>query len=110
MNTQGGENDEIKKVHKKQSYSVTYGNSNGNKYCYIITKKKKAKNNLPLSTEVDDNIRRINITENNENGNGYKRISKYKENKNKLPMHLPKKKSLGRIKNSNIKKQKNFYK
>ena len=111
INTQNGaENDFIKKVNKKPSYSVTYGNSNGNKYCYIITKKKKAKNNLPLSTEVDDNIRRINITENNENGNGYKRISKYKENKNKLPMHLPKKKSLGRIKNSNIKKQKNFYK
>ena len=111
INTQNGaENDFIKKVNKKQSYSVTYGNSNVNKYCNIISKKKKGKNNLPLSTEVDDNIRRINITENNDNGNCYKRINKFKENKNKLPMHLPKKKSLGRIKNSNVKKQKNFYK
>ena len=110
INTQNGpENDYIKKVHKKQSYSVTYGNSNGNNYCDIFNKKKKEKN-LPLSTEVDENIRRINTTENNENRNGYKRISKYKENKIKLPKHLPKKKSFGRIKNSNIKKQKNFYK
>ena len=72
MNTQGGENDEIKKVHKKQSYSVTYGNNISNKYCYMLNKKKKEKN-LPLSTEVDENSRRINITENNENGYGYKR-------------------------------------
>ena len=76
MNTQGGENDEIKKVHKKQSYSVTYGNNISNKYCYMLNKKKKEKN-LPLSTEVDENSRRINITENNENGYGYKRLSEY---------------------------------
>ena len=49
------------------------------------------------STEIDENIRRINITENNEGGGGYKRMNKYKENnnnkknKNKLPKHLPKK-------------------
>ena len=97
-------------MNKKQSYSVTYGNNNGNNYCDIFFKKKKEKN-LPLSTEIDENIRRINITENNEGGNnGYKRINKYKENKNKLPKHLPKKKSLGRIKNANVKKQKNYYK
>jgi hypothetical protein len=109
----GSENDFNKKGNKKQSYSVTYGNSNGNNYCNMFNKKKKEKN-LPLSTEIDENIRRINITENNEGG-GYKRINKYKEKnnkyyKNKLPKHLPKKKSLGRIKNSNVKKQKNFYK
>ncbi len=110
----GSENDFNKKGNKKQSYSVTYGNSNGNNYCNMFNKKKKEKN-LPLSTEIDENIRRINITENNEGGGGYKRMNKYKEKnnkyyKNKLPKHLPKKKSLGRIKNSNVKKQKNFYK
>ena len=110
INTQNGaENEFIKKVSKKQSYSVTYGNSNGNRYCDIFNKKKKDKN-LPLSTEVEETIRRINITENNETGNGYKGLSKYKDSKNKLPKHLPKKKSLGRIKNSNVKKQKNYYK
>jgi serine/threonine protein kinase len=105
MNTQGGENDEIKKVHKKQSYSVTYGNNISNKYCYMLNKKKKEKN-LPLSTEVDENSRRINITENNENGYGYKRLSKYKKNNNKMKKHLPKKKSLGRFKNYDNKKPK----
>ena len=111
INTQNGnENDFIKKEHKKQSYSVTYGN-NANKYCNVFTKKKKEKNNnLPLSTEVEENIGRINITENNENINGYKRLSKYKEYKKILPKHLPKKKSLGRIKNCYIKKAKNFCK
>ena len=91
------------KVNKNQSYSVTYGNSSANKYSKILSKKKKDKN-LPLSTEVDENIRRIIITENYENGNRYKRLSKY--NKKALPKHLPKKKSLGRFKNHNIKKQK----
>ena len=111
LNTQtGSDNDLIKKEHKKQSYSVTYGNNNANNYCNIFSKKKKEKN-LPLSTEVDENMRRINITENDEGGNnGYKRINKFKDNKNKLPKHLPKKKSLGRIKNSNVKKQKNICK
>ena len=99
----GAENEIIKKVNKNQSYSVTYGNSSANKYSKILSKKKKDKN-LPLSTEVDENIRRIIITENYENGNRYKRLSKY--NKKALPKHLPKKKSLGRFKNHNIKKQK----
>ena len=109
LNTQNGvENDFIKKEHKKQSYSVTYGNCNENKYTNILIKKKKEKN-LPLSTEIDENIRRINITENNEN-NYYKRLSKFKEYKKVQAKHLPKKKSLGRIKNCYIKKQKNFYK
>ena len=110
LNTQNGaENDYVKKEHKKQSYSVTYGNcSNDNKYTNILLKKKKEKN-LPLSTEMDENIGRINITENNENI-CYKRLSKYKEYKKVLPKHLPKKNSFGRIKNCYIKKQKNFYK
>ena len=111
INTQNGnENDFIKKENKKQSYSVTYGN-NLNIHCNMFNKKKKEKNNnLPLSTEVEENIRRINITENNENVSGYKRLSKYKEYKKIMPKHLPKKKSLGRIKNCYIKKPKNFYK
>ncbi len=71
----------------------------------MLNKKKKEKN-LPLSTEVDENSRRINITENNENGYGYKRLSKYKKNNNKMKKHLPKKKSLGRFKNYDNKKPK----
>ena len=105
LNTQNGaEYDFIKKEHKKQSYSVTYGNCNENKYTNILIKKKREKN-LPLSTEMDENIRRINITENNENIS-YKRLSKFKEYKKVLAKHLPKKKSFGRIKNCYNKKQK----
>ena len=106
LNTQNGaEYDFVKKEHKKQSYSVTYGNCNENKYSNNLIKKQKEKN-LPLSTEMDENVRRINITENNENA-CYKRLSKFKEYKKVLAKHLPKKKSFGRIKNCYNKKQKN---
>ena len=84
---------------------MTYGNCNENKYSNNLIKKQKEKN-LPLSTEMDENVRRINITENNENA-CYKRLSKFKEYKKVLAKHLPKKKSFGRIKNCYNKKQKN---
>ena len=53
---------------------------------------------MPLSIDIDINLRRINTTEIYENN--YRKISKYK----KFPKQLPKKKGLERIKN---KKQNN---
>ena len=91
-NTVYGEKEEIKKV-TEENYSITYGN----KRHYNIFNKKKHKN-LPLSIDVDINLRRINTTENN--GLNYRKISNIKKTKKKLPRHLPKKKSLGRNKNN----------
>ena len=99
-NTVCSDNEEIKKNYD-QNHSITQGN---NKYCNIF-KRKKINKKLPLSIDVDVNLRRINTTANHEN---YKKISKYKKNKKKMPRHLPKKKSLGRT--SNYKAIKNSYK
>ena len=98
-NTVCSEIDEIKKNHL-QKYSITQGN---NKY-YNVFRRKNVDKKLPLSIDIDINLRRINTTENNENK--YRKISKYKKNKNKLHRHLPKKKSLGR--GTNYKKIKNI--
>ena len=65
-----------------------------------------------IETEINDrydyknNTRKFDVSENNENGYGYKRLSKYKKNNNKMKKHLPKKKSLGRFKNYDNKKPK----
>ena len=86
-------NDDIKK-NNEQKYSITLEN---NGYMNIFGRKKKDKK-LPLSIDIDVNLRRINTTENNENN--YRKISKYKKKKKKFPRQLPKKKSLGRTKNN----------
>ena len=99
------ENDEIKK-NNVQNYSVTHGNNRY--YNYNFYGKQKKDKNLPLSIDIELNLRRINTTEDNENG--YRKISKYKKNKKKLPKHLPKKKSFGRVKKNNNKPFKKLYK
>ena len=100
-NTVCGENEDIKK-NNESNYFISHGNKRYNNFG-----RKKRNKKLPLSIDVDVNLRRINTTENYENN--YRKISKYKKNKKKLPKHLPKKKSLGRIKNNN-KIIKNAYK
>ena len=42
------------------------------KFTYVNVADYVKEKNLPLSTEIDENIRRINITENNEAREGYK--------------------------------------
>ena len=100
-NTVCSENEDIKK-NNLRNFSITQGN---NKYFNNFGRKKIDKK-MPLSIDIDVNLRRINTTENNENK--YGKVSKYKKNKKKIPRHLPKKKSLGR--NANYKKIKNTYK
>ena len=100
-NTVCSENEDIKK-NNLRNYSITQRN---NKYFNKFGRKKIDKN-IPLTIDIDVNLRRINTTENNENK--YRKISKYKKNKKKIPRHLPKKKSLGRT--TNYKIIKNAYK
>ena len=85
-------NNDIKK-NNDQNYLISLGNNRNNNYG-----RKKRNKKLPLSIDIDINLRRINTTENYENN--YRKISKYK----KFPKQLPKKKGLERIKN---KKQNN---
>ena len=101
-NTICGEKEETKN-NNEGNYLITYGNKRY--YNYFNNKIDK----IRPSIDIDINLRRINTTENNGNNNNYRKISGYKKLKKKLPRHLPKKKSLGRV-NNNKRLIKNAYK
>lgn len=92
-NTAYEDNEEVKKKFNKPHYSVTQVNNKLN-----IFGKKKDKS-LPLSTDVDYNLKKINTTETYELN--YKKILNYKKSKKVGKKPLPKKKSLGRINKNN---------
>ena len=100
-NTISGQKEEMKN-NNDGNYLITYGNQRNNNYFNHKIDK------IRSSIDIDINLRRINTTENNGNKN-YRNISKNKKLKKKLPRHLPKKKSLGRVNNSN-RLIKNIYK